>query len=92
MTDQDNEQQLIDDGIAARLFLESDAGKRIKERMGRTTYNEWRLAKTTQEREAAWARSEAFNKLFDEMESTKEKGENAQAIRTRREKVAAQKT
>ena len=87
----DNEQQLIDDGLAARLFLESEAGQRIKERMGRTTYNEWRLAKTTPEREQAWARSEAFNRLFEEMEATKDRGENAQAQRTRREKVAAQK-
>ena len=88
----DTEQQLIDDGIAARLFLESEAGQRIKERMGRTTYNEWRLAKTTNEREQAWARSEAFNRLFDEMQTTSEKGENAKLQRERREKVAAQRS
>ena len=87
-----DEQQLIDDGLAVRQFLESDAGKRVKEQTGKFIYNQWRVAKTTVERELMWAKSEAFNTLFDMLDSTAEKGDNAQMQRTRRLKVEAQKS
>jgi len=84
------EQELIDDGIATAAFLSSETGQRIKEDTGKLIYNEWRIAKTSAERELAWAKSEAFNTLFAVMENTAVKGQNAEAIRTRRTKVAEQ--
>lgn len=84
------EQELIDDGAAVSAFLSSEAGQRIKDETGKIIYNQWRTAKTTAERELAWAKSEAFNTLFAVMENTATKGVNAEAQRTRRLKLEQQ--
>lgn len=86
----ETEQEVIDDGAAVSAFLSSETGQRLKDETGKLIYNQWRTAKTTGERELAWAKSEAFNTMFAIMESTAEKGQNAEAQRTRRTKLAEQ--
>jgi len=84
------EDEIIADGLVVSQFLASETGQRLKEETGKIIYNEWRVAKTVLEREAAHAKSEAFNTLFAVMENTLAKGVNAEAQRTRRKKIEEQ--
>ena len=84
------EDEIIADGLVVSQFLASETGQRLKEETGKIIYNEWRVAKTTAERELMWAKSEAYNAIFAVMEQTAEKGVNAEAQRTRRKKIEEQ--